>query len=178
LRCGYYLAVSQYLNPILLLSDHLGSSSVRTNANGGLDASALYKAFGETRFTSGSLGTDYKFTGQREEVSLGIYWFQSRWFDATLGRFTQPDSIVPTQTQGTQAWDRYAFVNNNPIKYVDLTGHDAISSDLWREIATDVKDIANDYTSNSFTAGAVGGVLGAVGGGGWLSIVTTPIGAC
>jgi hypothetical protein len=31
------------------------------------------------------------------------------------GRFTPPDSIVPTQTQGTQAWDRYAFVNNNPV---------------------------------------------------------------
>jgi RHS repeat-associated protein len=106
-----------------LLGDHIGSSSVRTNANGGLDASALYKAFGETRYTYGTLGTDYKFTGQREEISLGIYWFQSRWFDATLGRFTQPDSIVPTGTQGTQAWDRYAFVNNNPVRYNDPTGH-------------------------------------------------------
>jgi hypothetical protein len=34
-----------------------------------------------------------------------------------------PDSIVPTGSQGTQAWDRYAFVNNNPVRYTDPTGH-------------------------------------------------------
>jgi len=107
-----------------LLGDHLGSSSVTTNASGVKTASALYKAFGETRYSSGNLGTDYKFTGQREESALGgIYWFQSRWFDPTLGRFMSPDTIVPTQTQGTQAWDRYAFVNNNPVRYNDPSGH-------------------------------------------------------
>ena len=107
-----------------LLADHIGSSSVTTDANGGYSAEALYKAFGETRYTLGNLNTDYHFTGQREEVSLGIYWFQSRFYDASLGRFTQPDSLlVPTGTQGTQAWDRYAFVNNNPVRYNDPTGH-------------------------------------------------------
>ncbi len=69
-----------------------------------------------------------------EGVTTGIYWFQSSWprsvpavewsgYDGALGRFTQPDSIVPTGTQGTQAWDRYAFVNNNPVRYNDPTGH-------------------------------------------------------
>jgi RHS repeat-associated protein len=106
-----------------LLSDHLGSSSVTTDANGVKTASALYKAFGETRYTLGNLGTDYKFTGQRLQAELGIYWFNSRWMDPSLGRFTQPDTIVPTSTQGTQAWDRYAFVNNNPVRYNDPTGH-------------------------------------------------------
>ncbi len=106
-----------------LVSDHLGSSSVTTDANGAPTASALYKAFGETRYTLGNLNTDYHFTGQRDEPSLGIYWFQSRWYDSYLNRFTQPDSIVPTGTQGTQAWDRYAFVNNNPVRYNDPTGH-------------------------------------------------------
>ncbi len=106
-----------------LLGDHLGSSSVTTNVYGAKTASALYKAFGETRFTSGTLNTDYKFTGQREESALGgIYWFSSRWFDPTLGRFMSPDSIIPT-SQGTQAYDRYAFVNNNPVRYTDPTGH-------------------------------------------------------
>jgi RHS repeat-associated protein len=106
-----------------LLGDHLGSSSVTTDANGAKTATALYKAFGETRYTLGNLGTDYKFTGQRLQAELGIYWFQSRWMDPSLGRFTQPDTIVPTSTQGTQAWDRYAFVNNNPVRYNDPTGH-------------------------------------------------------
>jgi hypothetical protein len=31
---------------------------------------------------------------------------------------------VPVASQGVQAWDRYAYVNNNPLKYNDPTGHD------------------------------------------------------
>jgi len=54
---------------------------------------------------------------------FGLMFFNARWMDPSLGRFAQPDSIVPTQTQGTQAWDRYAFVNNNPVRYNDPTGH-------------------------------------------------------
>ena len=107
-----------------LLSDHLGSSSVTTDANGVKSASALYKAFGETRYTLGNLGTDYKFTGQREEAALGIYYFNARWYDGSLGRFLSPDTTIP-QSQGTQAYDRYAYVNNNPIKLVDINGHEA-----------------------------------------------------
>ena len=105
-----------------LLGDHLGSSSVTTNASGVKTASALYKAFGETRFSSGALGTDYKFTGQREQAELGLYFYGARWFDPSIGRFTSPDTMIPS-TQGTQAWDRYAYVNNNPVRYTDPTGH-------------------------------------------------------
>ena len=33
-----------------------------------------YKAFGATRFTSGTTPTSYRFTGQREEAALGLYY--------------------------------------------------------------------------------------------------------
>jgi hypothetical protein len=72
-----------------LLGDHLGSSSVTTDANGVKTASALYKAFGETRYTLGNLGTDYHFTGQCKESALGIYYFNARWYDSYLNHFTR-----------------------------------------------------------------------------------------
>jgi len=103
-----------------LLGDHLGSSSVTTNASGAKTASALYKAFGETRFSSGTLYTDYKFTGQREEADLGIYYFKARWYDGSLGRFLSPDSII---SGGVQGYDRYAYASNNPVRYNDPSGH-------------------------------------------------------
>lgn len=47
------------------------------------------------------------------------------------GCLIQPDSIIPS---GTQAWDRYAFVNNNPVRYNDPTGHIARRSDHRNQI--------------------------------------------
>jgi hypothetical protein len=48
-----------------------------------------------------------------------------RWYNSYLNRWAQPDSIVPLASQGTQAFDRYGYVNNNPLRYNDPSGHDA-----------------------------------------------------
>ena len=47
-------------------------------------------------------------------------FYNARWYDSQLGRFAQADSIV---SGGVQGYDRYAYVNNNPVRYTDLTGH-------------------------------------------------------
>ncbi len=60
------------------------------------------------------------YTGQREESSFGLYYYGARWYDPALGRFVQADTVTP---DGVQALDRYAYVNNNPLKYTDPTGH-------------------------------------------------------
>lgn len=39
-----------------------------------------------------------------------------------LNRWIQPDTDVP-ESQGVQALDRYAYVNNSPVNYMDPTGH-------------------------------------------------------
>jgi hypothetical protein len=46
-------------------------------------------------------------------------------YDPAIGRFTSPDTIIPIG-QGSQAWDRYAYTNNNPIRFSDSSGHCAI----------------------------------------------------
>ena len=105
-----------------LLSDHLGSSSITTDANGVAIAKMLYTAWGETRYASGDLKTDYEYTGQRNENEIGLHFYGARWYDSQLGRFVQADTMIP-QSQGVQAYDRFAYVNNNPLRYTDPTGH-------------------------------------------------------
>jgi RHS repeat-associated protein len=105
-----------------ILGDHLGSTNVVVDEDGIEVAELRYKAWGETRFTSGSTTTDYLYTGQREEASIGLYYYRARWYDPYLNRWTQPDSIVPDPYTATD-WDRYAYVRNNPVKYSDPTGH-------------------------------------------------------
>jgi RHS repeat-associated protein len=65
--------------------------------------------------------TSRRYTGQRME-GIGLYDYGARWFDASLGRFVQADTIVPNPGD-PQAWDRYAAMANNPIRFIDPTGH-------------------------------------------------------
>jgi len=39
-----------------------------------------------------------------------------------VGRFVSADSIVP-QVENPQAWNRYSYTVNNPLKYTDPSGH-------------------------------------------------------
>ncbi|MDH5506847.1 MAG: hypothetical protein OEZ02_06465 [Anaerolineae bacterium] len=47
--------------------------------------------------------------------------YHARFYKPSLGRFTQPDTIVPEPTS-PQSFDRYAYVSNNPVKYIDPSG--------------------------------------------------------
>jgi len=69
--------------------------------------------------------TRYQYTGQFSYAAeFGLYFYNARWYDPALARFASADILIPEQTQGTQAWDRYAGMNNNPVRYNDPTGHD------------------------------------------------------
>ena len=107
-----------------LLSDHLGSTSITANSSGSKTAEVRYKAWGETRYTYGTTQTTFRYTGQREEASLGLYWYNSRWYSPYLARFVSPDTIIP-QPGNPMAWDRYAYTYSNPVRYTDPSGHRA-----------------------------------------------------
>ncbi|RLD06413.1 MAG: RHS repeat-associated core domain-containing protein, partial [Chloroflexota bacterium] len=34
-------------------------------------------------------------TGQRLEAEIGLYFYNARFYNATLGRFAQADTIIP-----------------------------------------------------------------------------------
>jgi RHS repeat-associated protein len=106
-----------------LLTDHLGGTNVTVDTNGVEYGELRYKAFGGTRYTSGTTPTTMRYTGQREEQSLGIYFYNTRYYDPMLGRFIQADSLIPNPSD-PPSFDRFAYVRNSPIMYNDPTGHD------------------------------------------------------
>jgi RHS repeat-associated protein len=105
-----------------LLSDHLGGTNVTARGTDGVELGrVLYRPWGETRVSSGSTPTTWRFTGQREDATIGLYYFNARYLDPQLGRFTQPDTIVP-EPGNPQALNRYSYALNNPLRYTDPTG--------------------------------------------------------
>ena len=76
-----------------------------------------------SRYNSGALPTKYTYTGQYSNRSdFGLMNYNARWYDPALGRFAQADTLIP-QPSDPQSWDRYAYVENNPLRYTDPSGH-------------------------------------------------------
>jgi RHS repeat-associated protein len=127
----YYYAGAQRLamreNNTLyyLVGDHLGSTSVVANSSGAFYSELRYTAWGETRYSSGTMPTDFRFTGQRQTQGAGLEWlyyYNARWYDPTVGRFLQADTLVP-DAGNPQGFNRYAYTLNNPVRYTDASGH-------------------------------------------------------
>ncbi|MFZ2360343.1 MAG: RHS repeat-associated core domain-containing protein [Anaerolineae bacterium] len=142
-------------NTFYLLNDHLTSTAITTNSSGVRQTELRYFAYGGTRYDAGGQLTIYRYTGQRVEAGTGLYDYGARWYDPTIGRFLSADSIVPNPGD-SQALNRYAYVNGNPLKYTDPSGH-------WLESAIDIAFIVydiHDIAANGLTW-ASGGALAA-----------------
>jgi RHS repeat-associated protein len=89
------------------------------DADGSMVAESRHLPYGAERWTSGTLPTDYRFTGQRHDPESGNYYYRARVYSPALGRFLSVDSL------GFKAGDYnlYCYVSNNPLKHVDPSGH-------------------------------------------------------
>ncbi len=105
-----------------LLADHLGSVSAVLDATGNLLSEQRYTSFGETRFEIGITETDFGYTGQRLLAGTGLMDYNARFYAPGLGRWTQPDTIVPEMSI-PQYLNRFGYVLNNPVLLADPTGH-------------------------------------------------------
>jgi RHS repeat-associated protein len=110
-----------------VLSDQLGSSTTIVSQAGSALSTNYYFPFGGNR--GGSAFSDLttkRFTGQYHEKDLpgveGLSYYNARWYDAQLGRFVSPDSLIPDATD-PQHYNRLAYALNNPVNHRDPTGH-------------------------------------------------------
>jgi len=132
-------------------SDHLGSSNVITDENGLEVATYEYQPYGSISQQTGTDAVNHKFTGKELDASTGLYYYGARYYDAEIGRFITADTLVvrPFDPQGL---NRYAYCLNNPIKYIDPSGHDPFTAFIIFvvimsiEMATDggISDLIDD----------------------------------
>ncbi len=119
---GNVRVAERYSNTLYyLLTDHLGSTAVTTDASGNRVTELRYYPYGGDRYNGTNQKTTYRFTGQRWDPGTALYFYGSRWYDPVIGRFIQADTIVP-QPGNPQALNRYAYVLNNPLRFTDPTG--------------------------------------------------------
>ena len=107
--------------PTYLLDDALGSVRGLSDLGGSLTGTADYDVFGQVRASSGASSV-FGFTGEQFDAETGFTFLRARYLDPRLGRFLSADSVQPN-APGTQGFNLYAYVANNPTTWVDPSGH-------------------------------------------------------
>jgi RHS repeat-associated protein len=114
-------------------SDHLGSSSAVTNSSGGILVNSSFDAFGKRRganWTGSPSSGDWAaiasttrrgYTDHTMLDNLGLVHMNGRVQDPLLGRFASADPFI-TEPGFTQNFNRYSYVYNNPLRFVDPSG--------------------------------------------------------
>ncbi len=123
-------------------TDNLGPVAVIADENGAVVERDGYDAWGKRRLPTGADGapapsqtTTRGFTGQ-EELDFGLVHLNGRVYDPLVGRMMSADPMVPDPLNG-QAWNRYAYVINNPLAFTDPSGYCFLGMRTWgRAIST------------------------------------------
>lgn len=117
--------------------DHLGSSSVISDSAGAIVEETAFYPFGTPRneFRPRQVEEPYGFTQKERDRESGLNYFETRYLVGGLARFLTPDlkhacpdRLSPETLGGwlsfPQQLNLYAYVRNNPLRYIDPLGED------------------------------------------------------
>ncbi|MGQ0594225.1 MAG: RHS repeat domain-containing protein [Gammaproteobacteria bacterium] len=130
-------------------NDALGSPIIATDQQGRVVWRKSYAPYGQP--IGPAAPNEPGYTGKLEEPDLGIQNFGARWYDPRIGCFLTIDP-AGFDPQNPQSFNRYAYANNNPYRYVDPDGR-------WAETAIDVMSLglsANAFGSDPSLANGLG----------------------
>ena len=149
------------VRPRWLHHDALGSVDLVTDHRGRVAAHQGFSPFGGRRAALAhpaartapgvaelvAAATPRGFTGHEGLEPAGLVHMNARVYDPGTGRFLSSDPVVQSLHDG-QAHNRYAYARNNPLRYVDPSGHSFLSAALgWLKdnVVDPLVDLAVDF---------------------------------
>ena len=108
-------------------TDALGSPVAQSDTAGAVVSRTRYEPYGY--IMSGTPRT-IGFTGHVNDNETGLIYMQHRYYDAVGGRFLSIDPVVTDASSG-KSFNRYAYANNNPYKYIDPDGREPGQLTAW-----------------------------------------------
>lgn len=138
--------------------DAIGNIRVVTDQNKNVIERHDYYPFGEECTTGPcasnpgvGFGQPRKFTGKERDAETGLDYFGARYYGAKIGRFTTVDPLYTWNENllDPQRWNRYSYVRNNPLRYVDPDGRGTVKH-IFKliakggDVASTFKGVADD----------------------------------
>ena len=103
--------------------DIQGSTTSLAKEDGSADATYQYTDFGETIIHGDDQAkNEVCYTGGIYDQSTGLYYLNARYYDPEDGRFMTEDSYRG-EIMNPETGHLYVYCANNPVNYVDPSGH-------------------------------------------------------
>lgn len=100
-------------------SDEMGSTTHIVDEAGAVKNRYEYDAWGNITAQEEAVPNRFKFTGQQLDPVTQQYYLRARFYNPVVARFTQED------TYRGDGLNLYAYCENNPVCYVDPSGHNS-----------------------------------------------------
>ncbi|MGE6666074.1 RHS repeat-associated core domain-containing protein [Paenibacillus xylanexedens] len=103
--------------------DLRGSTTLLTDEQNRVTDRYTYGLYGELEQHEGVTSQPFAYNG-RDGVMTdanGLYYMRARYYDPKLKRFLNRD-VIRGEIQDGQTFNRYAYVNGNPVSYIDPLG--------------------------------------------------------
>jgi len=138
--------------------DGLGSVRAITDEQGEVVERHDYLPFGE-EWNPEPGSQPRKFTGKERDEETGWDYFGARYYEASLARFTAIDPVTTFEENRAdpQRWNRYAYVRNNPLRYVDPDGQ--VIDTAWDvvNIGIGVASLVSNLREGNYLSAALDG---------------------
>ncbi len=134
-----------------------------TDKDGKVTKSYKYDAFGVEKNIDKNDTNAFRYCGEYYDTETGTVYLRARYYNPTTGRFISRDSFAG-KLNDPLSLNLYTYCHNNPIRYIDPSGHSIISnainnvkkavqnkiSSTQKAISNAANNIAN-YAKNALT---------------------------
>lgn len=142
-------------------NDALGSPVAATNEQGTVLWKEQHLAYGEKVINDQSASNEkIGYTGKAFDKETGLNYYGARYYDPVVGRFMGIDP-VGFQQANIHSFNRYAYANNNPIKYNDPDGRYADLAIEVVSISLGAASLGNNLYEGNYGSAAIdaGGIV-------------------
>ncbi len=136
------------------VNDLTGSPIAAMGESGQVTWRENFKPYGD-RMLNQANAADNKvwFAARHQDADTGLIYMGARYYDPKIGRFLSTDAVRFSEGN-VHSFNRYAYANNNPYRFKDPDGHNAVTA--FGGLLTESYSFA---TGNGFDGSTVLGAL-------------------
>lgn len=132
-----------------------------TNTDGEVTKKYTYDAFGVEKNIDENDTNAFRYCGEYYDAETGTIYLRARYYNPGTGRFISRDSFAGRRSDPLSL-NLYTYCHNNPIFYLDPTGHNAWTNfwnefvDCWKVGSSEFREAWNVGNNEIASRGKVG----------------------